>query len=50
MTLVDGDSKALSSLATTLWCRGSLYPFPGLLHFTVDPYLIMQSVKQGRIK
>ena len=22
-------------------------PFPGLLHFTLDPYLIMLSVKQG---
>ena len=25
-------------------------PFPGLLHFTLDPYLIMLSVKQGSIK
>ena len=25
-------------------------PFPGLLHFTLDPYLIMLSVKQGGIK
>ena len=24
--------------------------FPGFLHFTLDPYLIMQSVKQGGIK
>ena len=25
-------------------------PFPGLLHFTLDLYLIMLSVKQGGIK
>ena len=25
-------------------------PFPGLLHFTLEPYLIMLSVKQGGIK
>ena len=25
-------------------------PFPGLIHFTLDPYLIMLSVKQGDIK
>ena len=25
-------------------------PFPGLLHFTLDPYLIMLRVKQGGIK
>ena len=25
-------------------------PFPGLLHFTLDLYLIMLSVKQGDIK
>ena len=45
------------------WPEGSLFdsllhqgvgegatPFPGLLNFTLDPYLIMLSVKQGRIK
>ena len=25
-------------------------PFPGLLHFNLDPYLIILSVKQGCIK
>ena len=25
-------------------------PFPGLLHFTLDPCFILLSVKQGRIK
>ena len=44
------------------WPEGSLFdsyyqgvgegaaPFPGLLHFTLDPYLIMLSVEQGDIK
>ena len=45
------------------WPEGSLFdsllhqgvgegatPFPGLIHFTLDPYLIMLSVKQGGIK
>ena len=27
----------------------SATPFPGWLHFTLDPYLIMLSVKQGGI-
>ena len=31
-------------------CRGGRYSFPGLLYFTLDPYLIMLSVKQGGIK
>ena len=29
---------------------GCATPFPGFLHFTIDPYLIMLSVKQGDIK
>ena len=45
------------------WPQGSLFdsllhqgvgegatPFPGLLYFTLDPYLIILSVKQGGIK
>ena len=50
MTIVEGDPKASFSIATTPRCMGGATPFPGLLHFTVDPYLIMQSVKQGFIK
>ena len=30
--------------------RKGATPFPGLLHFTLDPYLIMLSIKQGGIK
>ena len=47
---VEGDQKALFSIATTLRCVGGHYSFPGLLHFTLDTYLIMLSVKQGGIK
>ena len=38
------------SIATTPTCRGRRYSFPGLLHFTLDTYLIMLSIKQGGIK
>ena len=47
-TLIEGDSKAPFSIATTL--REGATPFPGLLHFTLDQYLIMLSVKQVGIK
>ena len=41
-TLVEGgDQKTPFSIAT---------PFPRLFHFTLDPHLIMLSVKQGGIK
>ena len=38
--LVEGDPKAILSIATTLRCRGGATPFPGLPHFTIDslPY------------
>ena len=49
-TLVEGDLRAPFSIATTARCREEHYFFPGLLHFTLDPYLIMLSVKQGDIK
>ena len=49
-TVVEGDSKAPFSIATTPRSRGGATPFPGLLHFTLDMYLIMMSVKQGSIK
>ena len=42
VSLVEGDPKATFSIATT--------PFSGLLHFTLDPYLIMLGAKQGGIK
>ena len=49
-TLIESDPKAPFSIATTMKCRGGHYSFPGLLHFTFDPYLIILSVKQGGIK
>ena len=42
--------KAPFSIATTPRCRGGCYSFPGLLHFILDAYLIMLSVKQGTVK
>ena len=50
MTVVKGDPKAPFLIATTPRCRGGHYSFPELLHFTLDPDLIMLSVKQGVIK
>ena len=49
-TIVEGNPKAPFSIATTPRCRGGRYSFPGLLYFTLDPYIIMLSVKQGGIK
>ena len=49
-TIVEGNPKAPFSIATTTMCRGGRYSFPGLLYFTLDPYLIMLSAKQGGIK
>ena len=51
VTVVEDDQKAPFSIATTSRCRGgAATPFPGLLHFTLDSYLILLSVKQGGIK
>ena len=49
-TIVEGNPKVPFSIATTPRCRGGRFSFPGLLYFTLDPYLIMLSVKQGGIK
>ena len=49
-TIVEGDPKAPFSIATTPRCKGGPYSLPWLLRFTLDPYLIMLSVKQGGIK
>ena len=43
-TLVEGEQKAPFSIG-----EGAT-PFSGLLHFTLDSYLILLSVKQGGIK
>ena len=43
-TVVEGDQKAPFSIATTPRCRRGRYFFPGLLHFTLDTYVIFLSV------
>ena len=49
-TVFEGNPKAPFSIVITPRCTGGGYFFPGLLHFSLDTYLIMQSVKQGGIK
>ena len=49
-TVIEGDPKAPFSIAATPRYRGGAALFPGLLHFTLDLYLIILSVKQGGIK
>ena len=48
--LVKDDPKAPFSIATTPRCGEGATSFPGLLHFTLDPYPVILSVKQGGIK
>ena len=45
-TVVKGDPKALFTIATTPRCSGGRYTFPWIAPITLDPYLIMLSVKQ----
>ena len=47
-TIVEGNLKAPFSIAIDIGKGATL--FPGLLHFTLDTYFIMQSTKQGGIK
>ena len=49
-TLVEGDQKAPFSIATTLRSRGGHNSIPWIFHFTLNPYLIILSVKQVGIK
>ena len=49
-TAVVGDPKAPFSIATTPRYLGRRYSFPSIAQFTLDPYLMMLSVKQGSIK
>ena len=44
--MVEADPKALFSIGVG---KGAT-PFPGFLYFTLDPYFIMLSDKQGGIK
>ena len=49
-TVAKGDPKASFSLATTPGVEEGTTPFPGLLHFTLDLYLITLNVNKGGIK
>ena len=49
-TVVESVSKAPFRLLLHQDVREGATPVPGLLHFTLDPYFIMLSVKQGGIK
>ena len=46
-TAVESNLKAPFLVATTPRCREGHYFIPELVHFTLDPYLIMLPVKQG---
>ena len=50
MTVVEGNQKAPFSIAATPRCGEGANSFPELLHFTLDMYLVMLSVKQGGVK
>ena len=49
-TFVEGNLMAPFSIATTSRSREGTLPFPGLLYFTLDMYLIMLCIKQGVMK
>ena len=49
-TLVKDNPEAPFSIATTQVVGEGTTLFPELIHFTLDPYLIMLSVKKGDIK
>ena len=42
--VVEGDPKALFSVATTPRCKGERYSFPWIAPLCLDPYFIMLSV------
>ena len=50
VTEVKRDPRAPISILLHRGVREGATPFPGLLHFTLDPYLTMRNVKQGSIK
>ena len=46
-TIVKGDPKVSFSITTTPRCRVEHYFFPWIASLTLDPYLIMMSIKEG---
>ena len=49
-TVVDGEPKAPFSISTTPRSWGGHNSFPRIAPLTLDPYLIMMSIKQGGTK
>ena len=49
-TVVEVDPKSPFSIATTTRCMGGRYAFLWITPLTLNPYLIMLSVKQGGFK
>ena len=49
-TVVKSNQKVPFSIATAMRCRGECYSFSWIASLTLDPYLIMQIVKQGGTK
>ena len=49
-TIVEGNQKAPFLIATIPMCGKRCNFFPGIAPLTLDPYLIMLSVKQRGIK
>ena len=49
-TVLEGDPYAPFSIAKTLRCRGGHNSILLIAPLYLDPYLIMQSVKQGSIE
>ena len=50
LTIVNGDPTTLFSIITTPMCWEAHYSFPWIALLTLDPYLMMLSVKQVGIK
>ena len=50
LTVLEGYTKALFSIAKIRKCRGGRYSCPCIVLLTLDPYIIMMCVKQAAIK
>ena len=49
-TVIEGDPKVPFLMATTLRCWGGRYSFSWIAPIILDPYLIIQSIKERGIK
>ena len=50
LTVIEGDLKTLFQITTTLIYRGGPNSFPRIASLSLDPYLIILSIKHGGIK